>query len=299
VPRVSRTKEPPFGFALLPYLRGEKIATVEEISAWKERDRAAVCGINGLTGFDFDSIQAFERFWDSNLRQQLANDTFVVKTSRGISVWFFDRSLDLDSYPSVIDCRPHLELEIFLRNHLLPVPFNVHPDGTIYKLLGTSQILCKPGIVKVAIERLHSLHIEVVNRSSNSAAPVGSLSAGILRLDPKFAHEVEQIIPELWTKGRRYVIQIALAGWFLRLGISRNVSMNFIIQLGQRLALEKEGEHWSRRIQEREIQAAYGSVSRGARIYGLSKLVEIAENEKRPEISRKLLRLNRAFRVGE
>jgi hypothetical protein len=155
VPRPRGTKSVSAGFSLKDAFRG-KVASFEDISSWKDLDRAAVCGINHLIVFDFDSEDAYVRFWDKPLVEKLASETFTVRTSRGFSNWFFDESANLAQYCSTINARPVLDMEIFIKNHLAACPENQHPSGMTYKLLGTFQIAKKSGILNEAIERLKS-----------------------------------------------------------------------------------------------------------------------------------------------
>lgn len=157
VPRPRGTKSVSAGFKLTEAFDG-KVATLEEISAWKDEDRAAVAGINNLLVFDFDSREAYEQFW--GLKEKAAdvqNQTFTVKTHRGISNWFFDLSIDISKFQATINVRPVLDLEIFIQKHIAACPGNLHPSGSTYELLGTTQILRKDGILEQAIERLRSL----------------------------------------------------------------------------------------------------------------------------------------------
>ncbi|MGI0081595.1 MAG: hypothetical protein ACRECH_18495, partial [Nitrososphaerales archaeon] len=102
VPRVGGTKSPPAGFPLIKYYDG-KIATLQEISSWKDTDRAAVCGIHGLVVFDFDSVAFYELFWRLKNVERIAQETLSVRTARGFQNWFFDLSLDLSKLSSTVD----------------------------------------------------------------------------------------------------------------------------------------------------------------------------------------------------
>lgn len=153
VPRPKGTKVVSAGFPLKEAFRG-KVATLKDISVWPDIDRAAVCGINGLVVLDFDSEESYRKFWDQKLASSLQDETFTIRTSRGYANWFFDRAVNLSQFPSTINARPTLQLEIFLKNHLAACPGNTHPSGAIYRLLGTGNILRKDGIVRESLERL-------------------------------------------------------------------------------------------------------------------------------------------------
>jgi hypothetical protein len=295
--RPPGTKSVVAGFDLKSAFEGKVLPSLEELECW-DGDYAAVAGLNGLVGVDSDSAASRIKFWDCRLAQELPNDTVVVQTNRGFCDWFFDPSLNLEIMPTVIDCRPVLDVEIFFHHHLLAVPGNLHPSGSVYRLVGTSRVLVKRGIADVLIERVRSLGVSVGTNSSNMCSYPSALAAGILRLDAKFAEGVEKAIEKIWLKGQRYKIQLALAGWFLRLEIAPDQAIEFIMKLGQDLALMKDGEHWDPKRQARELQSAYSSAAKGSKLYGLSTLLQLAEAQNRPEVAKKLLLLNEKFKRG-
>ncbi|HZW56561.1 MAG TPA: primase C-terminal domain-containing protein [Nitrososphaerales archaeon] len=159
VPTVPGTKVPVRGFPLIEFFDGRRRATLSELTEWLKLgyDRAAIAGRRsaGLTILDFDSEEAFRIFFDK-APQDVADETFTVKTHRGYSVWVKDLTERLA--PSSMNFRPILEAELLLSHHLVSCPLNTHPSGSLYDgPLGTEVIERKDGFASAVLDRMRSL----------------------------------------------------------------------------------------------------------------------------------------------
>lgn len=269
IPRVPGTKEPPAGFSYADRWDGTKIAKLEETASWKEHDRAAVCGVNHLVVFDFDSIASYERFWGTQrFASNLPNETLCVRTSRGIQVWFFDNSTDLSKMKNVIDGKPMIDVEIFIQKHLAAVPNNTHPSGKKYILLGTCTVARKDGIIERGIERLRSLHWTGSIYSDSGTVPIqlGSLSEQIT----DFNRAVEYFSP-FWKRGHTHRFLLALSGYLIRSNISEQ-SATLLVEA----IVNKAGDSSSHKREALyQIHYAYKNKDRAKRLLGANGLSDV------------------------
>lgn len=190
---------------------------LQEIASWNDCDRAAICGVNHLLVFDFDSEESYVKFWDKKIASEIHNETFTVKTSRGYQNWFFDVSINQSDYKSAIDVRPLLEMEIFVHHHLASVPGNTHSSGFVYELVGTGKILRKDGILKNVIERLRSLgwtgnEFSIKASSASIAGEHIPTEIEIKRLS--------EILAKKWKPGVRNRLILEICGFLIREGWS-------------------------------------------------------------------------------
>ncbi len=267
IPRVPGTKEPPSGFHYSDRWDGKKIADGSEAASWGVHDRAAVCGVNHLVVFDFDSMESYGKFWYRRLADDLPNETLCVRTFRGIQVWFFDYSMDLSKVKNVIEGNPVLNMEIFLQKHLAAVPNNTHPSGKKYNLLGTVTIARKDGIVIQAVERLRSLHWvgSVYSDSASTPANVGDLSGQITDFDVA----VKYFTP-FWKRGHTHKFLLALSGYLIR----ENVSLDSALALVNAIIVAV-GDTKSRNEALYQVRFNYRNAKNAKRLYGRSGLASI------------------------
>ena len=268
LPRVDGTKEPPAGFRYSDRWEGKKIANLEETSSWKVHDRAAICGVNHLVVFDFDSMPSYERFWDKRLAQDLPNETLSIRTSRGVQIWFFDFSLELAKLQNVIDAKPTLQMEIFLQKHLAAVPNNTHPSGKKYQLLGSVTIARKDGIVSRAIERLRSLHWVGTIYSDSEITPfkTGNLTEQITDME-----EFSTSMAKYWKPGYRNKLILALSGYLIRKNICEDSAVALINAI-----INKTGDNAARQSAISKIRYQYRNRDRIKRLQGLKSLARVA-----------------------
>ena len=268
IPRVDGTKEPPAGFHYSDRWDGKKVADLEETASWKVHDRAAICGVNHLVVFDFDSVESYQRFWDKRLADNLPNETLSVRTSRGVQVWFFDYSLNLLKLRNVIDAKPTLQMEIFLQKHLAAVPNNTHPSGKKYSLLGSATIARKDGIVDRAIDRLRSLHWVGSIYSDGGTTPlhIGDLSEQITDIE-----EFSTMLAKHWKPGYRNKLLLALSGYLIR----RNICESSAVALVN-LVIDKTGDGSARQSAVSKMRYQYRNRGRIKRLQGLKSLVKVA-----------------------
>ncbi len=268
IPRVPGTKEPPAGFHYSDRWDGKRIADLKETESWEVHDRAAVCGVNHLVVFDFDSEDAYYTFWDQKLAHQLFYDTLVVRTRRGFQAWFFDYSCDLSKFVNVIDGKPALDVEIFLQKHLAAIPNNTHPSGRKYELMGSYVIARKDGIVEKGIERLRSLKWIGSPYSSTGTVPmkIGTLNEEIQDLD-----EFSSTMAKYWKPGFRNKLLLALAGYMIRKNISEESAVRLIEAI-----IEKSKDYPAKQSAVSKIRYEYRNRDRIKRFYGVSTLAKVA-----------------------
>ncbi len=268
IPRVPGTKEPPAGFRYADRWDGRKLATLEEMASWSVHDRAAVCGVNHLVVFDFDSEVAYYTFWDQKIAHQLFLDTLVVRTARGFQVWFFDYSVDLKKFVNVVDGKPTIAMEIFLQKHLAAVPNNTHPSGKKYELMGSYTIARKDGIFDKAIERLRSLHWvgSVYSDVGTTPMRIGDLSGRIDDLD-----EFSSQMAKFWKPGYRNKLLLALAGYLIRKNISEDAAIELI-----EVIIQKTGDHAARQSAVSKMHYEYRNRHKIKRFLGGRSLAKIA-----------------------
>jgi hypothetical protein len=161
VPRPRGTTVVSAGFKWTEVRDEGTVPSLEETSKWQDVDRAAISGINGLVVLDWDSFDDRLRFWNKKTAEAMPTETLVVKSRRGVAEWFFDSQAKdavrklLGHVPDEIDFRPAMEFELFVGGHLASCPGNLHWDGiTVYRPLGTLNILRKDGIVEQILRRM-------------------------------------------------------------------------------------------------------------------------------------------------
>lgn len=159
VPTIPGSKSPVAGLPLSDYFKGVRKATLSDLDSWLKSgyDRAAIAGkcSDSLIAIDFDSNEAFKSFFDNRI-EEVAEETFTVKTHRGYSVWVKDRAADFRM--TSLNFRPNLEAELFISHHLIACPLNLHPSGALYDgPLGTDRIESKDDFARAVLERIRSL----------------------------------------------------------------------------------------------------------------------------------------------
>ena len=160
-------KKPIQGFNLSAHWT-QKLTTTVDLAYWRTLgyDRAAVLGpvSEYLLALDFDSFDDARKFFDAKLYERLPNETLTTKTARGIRFLFKDPVCEFLRFKNAIDMRPQIAGEILLHHHLAHLPLNTHGSGFVYQLLGTDQILSKPGCAEAFLETLR-VRFQLVRRS--------------------------------------------------------------------------------------------------------------------------------------
>jgi hypothetical protein len=136
-PLKSKSKEP-----ALPSWKTyqERRPTDEEITAWRKSQAfgnvAVVTGsVSGnLVVLDFDDWSVYEKVFPKH--GELEKLTFVVKTARGVHVYF--RS---GRNPGRTEKFETLKFEYRANGSYVVAPFSVHPSGAIYKRIGVLELL--------------------------------------------------------------------------------------------------------------------------------------------------------------
>ncbi len=270
IPRVPGTKEPPAGFSYSDRWDGTKIAKLDEIASWSVHDRAAICGVNHLVTLDFDSMDAYSRFWGGQrLARDLPQETLCVRTSRGIQAWFFDYSQDLAKFKNVIDGKPAVEMEIFIRKHLAAVPNNTHPSGKKYLLLGGYTIARKDGIVSQSVDRLRSLHWQGTPYSDEGATPmkIGDLSD---QIDSADIERMASMFATSWKPGFRNRFLLALAGYLIRGNVSEISAVALVNAI-----IDKTGDVRARQSAVSKVRYEYRNKDKIKRLQGVVSLKKI------------------------
>jgi hypothetical protein len=278
IPRYKGTKDR-YPFAYKDYLEGKIRASLTDILEWsaKRYDFAAVCGLAGLVVFDFDSFEAYQTFWGSkNLAAKLPSQTLAVSTSRGIQLWFIDRSLDLQKTRTVIDCRSCLEMEIFLHHHLAACPGNVHPCGKKYELLGTSRIMRKDFVVNRAVDRLYNFgwigSIYLQDETPRRSSYKGSKKLPPLNQEIDHLEKTVEFYLPYWVagSGKHHRLLMALSGYLIRKGIKEESAERFLTAL--LLAANRDHDI---RPSVQQLRWFYKNASTAKKIQGLPSLSRV------------------------
>ena len=267
IPRIPGTKEPPKDFHYSDRWDGKIVANLEECASWEVHDRAAVCGVNHLMVLDFDSMESWERFWGPKRSQVLPNDTLCVRTSRGIQMWLFDYSLNLDILKNVIDGNPTIKLEIFLQKHLAAVPNNTHPSGKKYQLLGTTTIARKDGTFEVLIDRLRSLKWigSIYSEKGTSSLQIGNLSEDITDFD-----KAVDFFSPFWKRGHTHKFLLALSGYLIRQNISEDSALKLVNAI-----IDNVGDKPKKNEALYQVRYNYRNKDRVKRILGINGLTDV------------------------
>ena len=127
IPLRYRSKEP-----MIQWLEFQKRrATDEEVERWLGSGRinlAVVCGSisENLVVIDFDDYQHFEDFFDF---EKIKNSTIIVKTARGVHV-YFRTSKPVKSFKI-----PGLHLDVKSEGSYVVAPPSIHPAGVKYEFI--------------------------------------------------------------------------------------------------------------------------------------------------------------------
>ncbi len=130
IPISNGTKKP-----LVPWKQYQERRTTDDeiiacLTKWPEAQIGLIAGsVSGnFVVLDFDSLEAYKKFWGS-YAAQLENETPVVVTARGRHVWIRTKSEPPASFkiPGLVDVKG--------RGGYVVCPPSVHPSGTKYQFV--------------------------------------------------------------------------------------------------------------------------------------------------------------------
>jgi hypothetical protein len=309
------------GFSYMPLKRGTKTPAVshgihsekEEIDymlrTMKDPNLAIICGKPSRDICVVDFEYEYDA-WTFLNKKKFLSSTLCVRTAHGGIHTYFD----------CLHGAPNRQLGFGLPDH----PFDlcgengyvVAPPSVIdHSLCNTTKDTCPHmGLSQYEIissttnlEIISNLYELVVKRCQELnwklPAPAASYSGmkvklvlGNKEIPDIFIDEIRDALVSLWIPGRRYLIQTALVGWLLRLGVKEDGILSVVTFIIHDLANSIEGLKWDPRVQEKEIRTTVRSSLNGAHLYGLSFLVDLARKEGCEAEARKLLDINAEIR---
>ncbi len=309
------------GFVYIPLRCGTKTPAVshgihskkEEIDCtlrtMKDPNIAIICGkpSRDLCVLDFECERDAWKFLE---KEKFLDSTLCVKTAHGgIHVYFDcmhgapkrqlgfglpDHPFDLCGENGYVVAAPSV-IDHSLCNSTKDTCS--HKGTSRYEIISSVTTLeCVANLYELVVKRCAELSWKIPASVSNYSSEKLKLCLGAKEIPDVFIDEIRDALISLWTPGRRYLIQTALVGWLLRSGVKEDSILRIVTLIVHDLARSVEGVNWDPRVQTLEVGKAIRSSLLGARIYGLSSLVDLARQEGRENDARTLLNINCAIR---
>ena len=178
--------------------------TEEEIKKWFSegfKNIAIVCGaVSGnLVVFDFDSKETFQQFLLKVPEQivEKVKKTWVVRTGKGIHVYFRTQKPPKSTTLRVIG------LDIQGEGKYVVAPPSLHPSGKIYEFITD---LRKSEIITLTDEEYELILSEFKEKEGEKEEPK------LQRLSEGQKEQIVKLILPYWTKGRRHLLALMIAG---------------------------------------------------------------------------------------
>jgi len=193
--------------------------TEEEVDKWfskKLKNIAIVCGrvSGGLVVIDFDSEEVFKEWLEKAPEEIkcLTKWTWIVKTGKGYHVYFIA--------PEEVRTKPRLKegLDIKAEGGYVVAPPSLHPSGKHYEF-----------VQGPPITNIYRLNREEWNKIKESLGweeeekKVFEIERKAKELTNQDILEIAEIIKNVYRKGYRRLLFIALSGWFYKAGVKRKV----------------------------------------------------------------------------
>ncbi|MCD6421889.1 bifunctional DNA primase/polymerase [bacterium] len=218
------------GFSVIPLIYGEKRPKIQweefqrrkpteaELDKWfsEKANIGIICGaVSGnLVVLDFDSMEAYRRAFSKY--EQLEKETIIVKTARGIQVYFrSDKPVPSMRFPDI-------KLDVKGEGSYVVAPPSLHPSGVQYRFLN-------PAIDKIALipnfeESLWNLlelkfGIKKPKEFENKCRPENIWKEIKFRKRPKRTiQKIIKYLAEFWVPGCRNKLEMCFLGWALKNG---------------------------------------------------------------------------------
>lgn len=112
----------------------DRLPTHDELKMWFWKDMLNIGLItgNGLVVIDFDVMAVFEH-WHKGFKAQYPENTYMVKTRRGVHVYLHTEEPAVNHHTELLDVKAE-------RGYVL-IPPSVHPSGYQYQAMNTPSIL--------------------------------------------------------------------------------------------------------------------------------------------------------------
>ena len=231
VPIVPGTKKPIERFSLSSHWM-QKRTTTADLAYWQSQnyDRAAVLGqvSDSLIGLDFDLLEDARKFLDLKLYESVPNRTLTTRTARGIRYLFKDPQCKFDRFKNSIDMRPQIAGEILLHHHLAHLPLNIHQSGFMYELVGTDQILSKPGCVDAFLAALRERFRWTGDPYKTEYSEIRASVKRRGKFDAKEIPIIVEKISPYWREGYRRKLVFALCGLLITNNANENNAISLI-----------------------------------------------------------------------
>lgn len=105
-----------------------RLPTVQELKSWftMNRNIAVITGWRGLVVIDFDVMSAYDTFLQISPTSKLFQNTYTVKTARGVHSYFFVQQSVKNSHIGKIDIKA--------AGGFVIAPPSIHPSGSRYSV---------------------------------------------------------------------------------------------------------------------------------------------------------------------